>query len=129
MAGAVFDPADCGCAADLGVTAKDPMSAMPGMHHAMMMADMPHEQAMSHPAVSPAPQSTHTMPLDHAEAPATACCWLTYRLLFALALLISVILRRVRVFLPVWCSSAGISSPAVPETARRRVGLLFCFLK
>ncbi len=78
MAGAVFDPADCGCAADLGVTAKDPMSAMPGMHHAMMMADMPHEQAMSHPAVSPAPQSTHTMPLDHAEA-CGYCCWLTYR--------------------------------------------------
>lgn len=80
---------------------KDPMSAMPGMHHAMMMADMPHEQMMSHPVDSPAPQSTHTMPLDHAEA-CGYCVLLAHvpGLLFALALLISVILRRVRVLFP-----------------------------
>ncbi len=79
---------------------KDPMSAMPGMHHAMM-ADMPHEQTMSLPAVSPAPQSTHTMPLDHAEA-CGYCVLLAHvpGLLLALALLLTVILRRVRVLFP-----------------------------
>ena len=64
----------------------------------MMMADMPHEQTMSHPAVSPAPQSTYTMPLDHAEA-CGYCVLLAHvpGLLFALALLLSAVLRRVRV--------------------------------
>jgi hypothetical protein len=33
MAGAVCDPADRGGAADLRLLQKDPMSAMPGMHH------------------------------------------------------------------------------------------------
>ncbi|TCW05647.1 DUF2946 family protein [Raoultella sp. BIGb0138] len=74
---------------------KDPMSAMPGMHHAMMTAAMPQDMAMTHPA-SPASESPHTMPLDHAEA-CGYCVLLAHvpGLLFALALLISCILRRV----------------------------------
>ena len=86
---------------------------------------------MSHPAVSPAPQSTHTMPLDHAEA-----LWLLRAagsrtgVLFALALLISVILRRVRVLFPCLVLKRGISSPGcTPKPARRRVGLLFLLSK
>lgn len=107
------------------------MSAMPGMHHAMMMADMPHEQAMSHPAVSPAPQSTHTMPLDHAEA-CGYCVLLAHvpGLLFALALLISVILRRVRVLFPCLVLKRRHFFPGcTPKPARRRVGLLFLLSK
>ena len=54
---------------------KDPMSAMPGMHHAMMMdsspasmAQMPgHEMAMTHSADG-ATHTGHELPLDHAEA-------------------------------------------------------------
>ncbi|WP_434639244.1 DUF2946 domain-containing protein [Klebsiella sp. I138] len=77
---------------------KDPTSAMPGMHHAMMMADMPHDKAMSYPAAS---QSTHTMPLDHAEA-CGYCVLLAHvpGMLFALALLISALLRRVCILIP-----------------------------
>ncbi|MBZ6403292.1 MAG: DUF2946 family protein, partial [Kalamiella piersonii] len=54
---------------------KDPMSAMPGMHHAMMMdsssasmAQMPgHKMAMMH-STDGAKHTGHEMPLDHAEA-------------------------------------------------------------
>ncbi|SPX54530.1 Protein of uncharacterised function (DUF2946) [Klebsiella pneumoniae] len=54
---------------------KDPMSAMPGMHHAMMMdsssasmAQMPgHKMAMMH-STDGATHTGHEMPLDHAEA-------------------------------------------------------------
>jgi hypothetical protein len=53
---------------------KDPMSAMPGMHHAMMMADMPHEQMMSHPADSPAPSRRTRCRSTMRKPVATACC-------------------------------------------------------
>ena len=54
---------------------KDPMSAMPGMHHAMMMdsssasmAQMPgHKMTMMH-STDGATHTGHEMPLDHAEA-------------------------------------------------------------
>ncbi|EMV0167561.1 DUF2946 family protein, partial [Klebsiella variicola] len=54
---------------------KDPMSAMPGMHHAMMMdsssasmAQMPdHEMAMMY-STDGAMHTGHELPLDHAEA-------------------------------------------------------------
>lgn len=54
---------------------KDPMSAMPGMHHATMMdsssasmAQMPgHKMAMMH-STDGATHTGHEMPLDHAEA-------------------------------------------------------------
>ncbi|MGE0969487.1 DUF2946 domain-containing protein [Klebsiella sp. WOUb02] len=87
---------------------KDPMGAMPGMHHAMMMAEtphameMPHGMKMSHSA-PPASTSTstpaHTVPADHAEA-CGYCVLLAHvpGLLLALALLITFILRRLRIF-------------------------------
>ena len=51
---------------------KDPMSAMPGMHHAMPMGESHdgmsgHEMVMMHGADS-ASQPAHSMPVDHAEA-------------------------------------------------------------
>jgi hypothetical protein len=83
---------------------KDPMGAMPGMHHAMMMADtphtmeMPHSMEMSHSAAQTS-ASSHTMPADHAEA-CGYCVLLAHvpGLLLALALLITFILRRLRIF-------------------------------
>lgn len=73
---------------------KDPMSAMPGMHHAMMMdsssasmAQMPgHKMAMMH-STDGATHTGHEMPLDHAEA-CGYCVLLAHvpGLLFALAL-------------------------------------------
>ena len=70
---------------------KDPMSAMPGMHHAMMMdsssasmAQMPgHKMAMMH-STDGATHTGHEMPLDHAEA-----CG--YCVLF-----VAMLLRRIR---------------------------------
>ncbi len=66
-------PADRGGPANLRLPAKDPMSAMPGMHHAMMMdsssasmAQMPgHKMAMMH-STDGATHTGHEMPLDHA---------------------------------------------------------------
>ena len=70
---------------------QSPMSAMPGMHHEMSM---------------PTPMSEHhsapdSMPIDHGEA-CGYCVLLAHvpGLLFALALLIACILRRVRILFP-----------------------------
>ncbi|CCG33837.1 FIG00732463: hypothetical protein [Klebsiella aerogenes EA1509E] len=70
---------------------KDPMSAMPGMHHAMPMGESHdgmsgHEMVMMHGADS-ASQPAHSMPVDHAEA-CGYCVLLAHvpGLLFALAL-------------------------------------------
>ena len=78
---------------------QDPMSAMPGMHHAM--SGMTQDMAEPHSAASPTATSTHSPPLDHAEA-CGYCVLLAHvpGLLFALALLLSVVLRRVRVLFP-----------------------------
>ncbi|MEF3089651.1 DUF2946 domain-containing protein [Raoultella scottii] len=77
---------------------KDPMGAMPGMHHAMMMAETPHAMTMSHSAPQ-ASAPSHPMPADHAEA-CGYCVLLAHvpGLLLALALLITFILRRLRIF-------------------------------
>ena len=83
---------------------KEPMSAMPGMHHAMMMdsssanmAQMPgHKMAMMH-STDGATHTGHEMPLDHAEA-CGYCVLLAHvpGLLFALALFVAMLLRRIR---------------------------------
>lgn len=67
---------------------KDPMSAMPGMHHEM---SMPEHHAM------PAPER---MPVDHAEA-CGYCVLLAHvpGVLLALSILLCVLLQRVR-FVP-----------------------------
>lgn len=72
---------------------KDPMSAMPGMHHAMPMGESHdgmsgHEMVMMHGADS-ASQPAHSMPVDHAEA-CGYCVLLAHvpGLLFALALVL-----------------------------------------
>ncbi|MEB8681165.1 DUF2946 domain-containing protein [Cronobacter malonaticus] len=78
---------------------KDPMSAMPGMHHEMPMADMGDmHQGMHHESAAPEPVS---MPVDHAEA-CGYCVLLAHvpGLLLALVLLISFILQRVRLPVP-----------------------------
>ncbi|EKY3119587.1 DUF2946 domain-containing protein [Cronobacter turicensis] len=81
---------------------KDPMSAMPGMHHDMPMADMGDmadmHQGMHHEMS--APQSV-SMPVDHAEA-CGYCVLLAHvpGLLLTLALLVSFILQRVRLPVP-----------------------------
>ncbi len=104
-AGAVGDPADRGGPANLRLPCKkDPMSAMPGMHHAMMMdsssasmAQMPgHKMAMMH-STDGATHTGHEMPLDHAEA-CGYCVLLAHvpGLLFALALFVAMLLRRIR---------------------------------
>ncbi|WP_434583483.1 DUF2946 domain-containing protein [Klebsiella sp. R390] len=78
---------------------KDPMSAMPGMHHAMM--GMTQDMTEPHSATPHDPSSTHSQPLDHAEA-CGYCVLLAHvpGLLFALAVLLSIVLRRVRVLFP-----------------------------
>ncbi|HEP1064737.1 DUF2946 domain-containing protein [Klebsiella aerogenes] len=80
---------------------KDPMSAMPGMHHAMPMGASHdgmsgHEMVMMHGADS-ASQPAHSIPVDHAEA-CGYCVLLAHvpGLLFALALFFAMILRRIR---------------------------------
>ncbi|ELY3838472.1 DUF2946 domain-containing protein [Cronobacter turicensis] len=81
---------------------KDPISAMPGMHHEMPMADMGDmadmHQDMRHEMS--APQSV-SMPVDHGEA-CGYCVLLAHvpGLLLALALLVSFILQRVRLPVP-----------------------------
>ncbi|MDK1237445.1 DUF2946 domain-containing protein [Cronobacter turicensis] len=78
---------------------KDPMSAMPGMHHEMPMADMPDMHPGMHHEM-PAPQPV-SMPVDHGEA-CGYCVLLAHvpGLLLALALLVSFILQRVRLPVP-----------------------------
>ncbi|CCJ76405.1 DUF2946 domain-containing protein [Cronobacter muytjensii] len=76
---------------------KDPMSAMPGMHHEMVMDEMPammHAEEHHHEMSSSAPAS---LPVDHAEA-CGYCVLLAHApgLLLALTLLVSFILQRVR---------------------------------
>ncbi|EOV9619112.1 DUF2946 domain-containing protein [Cronobacter dublinensis] len=78
---------------------KDPMSAMPGMHHAMPMDDMSDmHPGMPHEMPSPAPASVS---VDHAEA-CGYCVLLAHvpGLLLALSLLVSFILQRVRLPVP-----------------------------
>ncbi|EOI3458317.1 DUF2946 domain-containing protein [Cronobacter turicensis] len=78
---------------------KDPMSAMPGMHHEMPMADMSDTHPKMHHEM-PAPQSV-SIPVDHGEA-CGYCVLLAHvpGLLLALALLVSFILQRVRLPVP-----------------------------
>ena len=73
---------------------KDPMSAMPGMHHAMSM-DMSHD--MSPEITRHDMAMTHGMPIDHAEA-CGYCVLLAHvpGLIFALALFFAMVLRRIR---------------------------------
>lgn len=70
---------------------KDPMSAMPGMHHDMSMMSM-----AGHHDMAPA-----SVPVDHAEA-CGYCVLLAHvpGLLMALVLLISFVLERIRLFVP-----------------------------
>ncbi|EIZ8957421.1 DUF2946 domain-containing protein [Cronobacter sakazakii] len=81
---------------------KGPMSAMPGMHHEMPMADMGDmadmHQDMYQERAAPEPMS---MPVDHAEA-CGYCVLLAHvpGLLLALVLLISFVLQRVRLPVP-----------------------------
>jgi len=67
---------------------KDPMSAMPGMHHDMSMMSMD-----AHPG-----EMQHSMPVDHAEA-CGYCVLLAHvpGMMLALIVLLSVVLQRVRV--------------------------------
>jgi hypothetical protein len=77
---------------------------MPGMHHAMMMdsspasmAQMPgHDMAMMHSTDGATPTG-HELPLDHAEA-CGYCVLLAHvpGLIFALALFVAMLLRRIR---------------------------------
>nr|VUD33795.1 Protein of uncharacterised function (DUF2946) [Raoultella sp. NCTC 9187] len=83
---------------------KDPMGAMPGMHHAMMMADTPHAMEMPHGMEMSIPLRRrlrlHILCRpDHAEA-CGYCVLLAHvpGLLLALALLMTFILRRLRIF-------------------------------
>lgn len=113
---------------------KDPISAMPGMHHAMMMdsssasmAQMPgHKMAMMH-STDGAMHTGHEMPLDHAEA-CGYCVLLAHvpGLLFALAL--------VRRHAPAAHSPAGFSpgikalallSLALPRNPRPAAAVCF----
>ncbi|HBT6275708.1 DUF2946 domain-containing protein [Klebsiella quasipneumoniae subsp. similipneumoniae] len=75
---------------------KDPMSAMPGMHHAMMMDSSPASMAMMHSTDGATPTG-HELPLDHAEA-CGYCVLLAHvpGLIFALALFVAMLLRRIR---------------------------------
>ena len=101
---------------------KDPMSAMPGMHHAMMMdsssasmAQMPgHKMAMMH-STDGATHTGHEMPLDHAEA--CGYCVLLAHVpgSFALALFVAMLLRRI--------SPAGFS-PGIKALALLSLALL-----
>ncbi|MEI9581547.1 DUF2946 domain-containing protein [Enterobacter asburiae] len=67
---------------------KDPMSAMPGMHHDMSMMSMDEHQG----------DMPHTMPVDHAEA-CGYCVLLAHvpGVMLALIVLLSVMLQRLRV--------------------------------
>ena len=66
---------------------KDPMSAMPGMHHDMSMMSMD-----AHHGDTP-----HTMPVDHAEA-CGYCVLLAHvpGMMLALIVLLCVVLQRLR---------------------------------
>ncbi|MBW9418426.1 DUF2946 domain-containing protein [Enterobacter roggenkampii] len=67
---------------------KDPMSAMPGMHHDMSMMLMDEHHG----------NMPHTMPVDHAEA-CGYCVLLAHvpGVMLALIVLLSVVLQRLRV--------------------------------
>ena len=67
---------------------KDPMSAMPGMHHDMSMMSMDEHHG----------DMPHTMPVDHAEA-CGYCVLLAHvpGVMLALIVLLSVVLQRLRV--------------------------------
>ena len=66
---------------------KDPMSAMPGMHHDMSMMSMDEHQG----------DMPHTMPVDHAEA-CGYCVLLAHvpGVMLALIVLLCVVLQRLR---------------------------------
>ena len=67
---------------------KDPMSAMPGMHHDMSMMSMDEHHG----------DMPHTMPVDHAEA-CGYCVLLAHvpGVMLALIVLLSAVLQRLRV--------------------------------
>ena len=67
---------------------KDPMSAMPGMHHDMSMMSMDEHQG----------DMPHTMPVDHAEA-CGYCVLLAHvpGVMLALIVLLSAVLQRLRI--------------------------------
>ncbi|MGK9174670.1 DUF2946 domain-containing protein [Yokenella regensburgei] len=76
---------------------KDPMSAMPGMHHDMSSMSMTVQPEMAgHHDMTPA-----SVPLDHAEA-CGYCVLMAHvpGLLLALVVLISLILSRIRLSVP-----------------------------
>jgi hypothetical protein len=100
---------------------KDPMSAMPGMHHDMSMMSMDEHHG----------DMPHTMPVDHAEA-CGYCVLLAHvpGVMLALIVLLSVVLQRLRVKPPRqavkhWHFFPGFT--LIP--ARRRGSLLFPFKK
>ncbi|EMS8794585.1 DUF2946 domain-containing protein [Enterobacter ludwigii] len=70
---------------------KDPMSAMPGMHHDMSMMSMDEHHG----------DMPHSMPVDHAEA-CGYCVLLAHvpGMMLALIVLLSVVLQRSRVTPP-----------------------------
>ncbi|WP_353145063.1 DUF2946 domain-containing protein [Enterobacter sp.] len=67
---------------------KDPMSAMPGMHHDMSMMSLDEHHG----------DMPHTMPVDHAEA-CGYCVLLAHvpGVMLALIVLLSVVLQRLRI--------------------------------
>ena len=67
---------------------KDPMSAMPGMHHDMSMMSMDEQRT----------GMQHTMPVDHADA-CGYCVLLAHvpGVMLALIVLLSMVLQRLRV--------------------------------
>lgn len=70
---------------------KDPMSAMPGMHHDMSMMSMDEYHG----------DMQHSMPVDHAEA-CGYCVLLAHvpGMILALIVLLSIVLQRLRVRMP-----------------------------
>lgn len=98
---------------------KDPMSAMPGMHHDMSMMSMDEHHG----------DMPHSMPVDHAEA-CGYCVLLAHvpGVMLALIVLLSVVLQRLRVKPPRQAVSHWHFFPGfTPIPARRRVGLLSPF--
>ena len=70
---------------------KDPMIAMPGMHHDMSMMSMDEHHG----------DMQHSMPVDHAEA-CGYCVLLAHvpGMILALIVLLSIVLQRLRVRMP-----------------------------
>ncbi len=100
---------------------KDPMSAMPGMHHDMSMMSVDEHHG----------DMTHSMPVDHAEA-CGYCVLLAHvpGVMLALIVLLSVVLQRLRVKPPRQAVSHWhFFPPALPRYPRAAASVCFLPLK